>query len=100
MKTDNVERSIKKLSVLETSSDSHEGTSLLAAAKYSLNLKQGLAGSQTKKDTLSSGWAGTDDDAGGTTAFAGEDLKGFRVAQLVAQRLIHIKLEILDHARV
>ncbi len=79
VKPDNVERSFKNLLVPDTASDSHEGTPIEAAVKYTPTLKQGLSGSQTKKDTPSSASNGKDDDSGGTAADAGEGLKVFKV---------------------
>ncbi len=63
----------------DTTPGSHEGPHLEAAVKYTLTLRQGLSGSQTKKDTPLSASHGTDDDSGGTAADAGKDLKVFRV---------------------
>jgi len=80
VKPDDVERCFKKFFAPDTTSDCHKGTPIQAAVKYTLTLKQGRSGSQTKKDTPSSASKGKDDDPGGTAADAGEDLKVFRVA--------------------
>jgi hypothetical protein len=78
VKPDSVERFYKKFFAPDITPGSHEGTPIEAVEKYTLTLRQGLSGSQTKKDTLLTASNRKDDDSGGTVTDAGKDLKAFR----------------------